>query len=141
MAVRARGNGPGTHGPSAGTLQGHFLSVGRTGSGFAAPQVKPGSREEVAGVLRASAAGAGLPAAVGACTRLSPLAQPHLPSRENGKTVTSRAGRSVAAAHTEEPGKYSFPPVLSEFPKRSGEKKAVGGWAQTARAPHLGRNL
>lgn len=76
MAVRAPGKGrgvaeesvPGTRGLPAGALQQHFLWVGRARSGFAAPDVKLGSREEAARGLRLrSAAGAGRALLPGRC--------------------------------------------------------------------------
>lgn len=40
-----------------------------------------------------------------------------------GSTVTARAGSSVAAAHAEDAGKYSFSPFLSDSPTQSGGKR------------------
>lgn len=131
MAVRApgerrgvaEGSGPGTLGPPAGTLQEHFLGLGRTRSGFAAPAVKPGSEEEVTRVLRASAAGAGLPRCGGRVHAPLPFGATALSFLVKWETLTTPAGRSVAAAHPDEPSKQSFSPFLSEFPERSEEKE------------------
>lgn len=131
MAVRApgeprgvaEGSGPGTHGPPAGILQEHFLGVGPDRIRLRGTNSETGVRRGSDSRPRGERSGCRAAALGWAGARSSPLGATALSFLVKWETVTTRAGRSVAAAHTDEPSKHSFSPFLSEFPERSEEKE------------------